>query len=82
VETAAAVQIGQGSLRQYFLNRFPPPLEKACAKNAPAFSQLRTGPAAVNLSTHSTAAIHLKIDVFLSKEWGVPQNSSKGKLDK
>lgn len=52
VETAAAVEINKGSLRRYFLYRFPLLLEKACAKNAPAFSQLRTGPTTVTLSTH------------------------------
>jgi len=41
-----------GGLRQLFLDEFPRLLEKACAKTAPAFSQLHTGPAAINLSIH------------------------------
>jgi hypothetical protein len=52
VETDTAVEIIKGGLRRYSLYRFPPLLEKACAKNAPAFSQFHTGPTAVNLSTH------------------------------
>jgi hypothetical protein len=40
VETAAAVEIQKGGLRQHFLDGFPPLLEKAVARTAPAFSQL------------------------------------------
>src|SRR5436309_16113623 len=41
--------------------------EKAYARTASAFSQLRTGPTAVNLSTHfQEAAVHLKHAVFWS----------------
>jgi len=47
VETAAAVEIDSGRLRQLFLDDSDRLLEKAYAKNA-AFSQLRTGPTAVN----------------------------------
>lgn len=52
VETAAAMEIHSGGLRRLFLDEFPRLLEKACAKTAPAFSQLHTGPAAINLSIH------------------------------
>jgi len=62
VETAAAVEIRSGGLRQLSLDEFPRLLEKACAKTAPAFSQLHTGPAAINLSIH-----------FLDEWGGAPQ---------
>jgi hypothetical protein len=48
VETAAAVEIDSGGLRQLFIDDFHPLLEKAYAQTAAAFSQLRTGPTAVN----------------------------------
>lgn len=40
VETATAMEIQIGGLRQHSLDGFPQLLEKAYAKNAPAFSQL------------------------------------------
>ena len=73
METAAAVEINKGSLRRYFLYRFPPLLEKVFARNAPTFSQLHTGPTAVNLDSLSMAAFHLRNADFLSEGWGVPQ---------
>jgi len=48
VETAAAMEIKKGGLRQLLLDDFQPLLEKACARTASAFSQLRTVPTAVN----------------------------------
>jgi hypothetical protein len=39
METAAAMEIGEGGLRRLFLDDFHL-LGKACAKNAPAFPQL------------------------------------------
>ena len=41
VETAAAVEIGSGGLRQLLLDDFHKLLEKAFAKTAPAFSQFQ-----------------------------------------
>jgi hypothetical protein len=46
VETAAAVEIDSGGLRQLFLDDFHRCLKKPTQKTASAFSQLRTGPTA------------------------------------
>jgi hypothetical protein len=48
VETAAAVEIDSGGLRQPFLDDFHQCLKKPTHKTASAFSQLRTGPTAIN----------------------------------
>jgi len=67
VETAAAMEIDKGGLRRLLLDDFHKLLEKAYARTASAFSQLRTGPTAVNLSTHfHEAAVHLKHAVIWS----------------
>jgi len=51
VETAAAVEIDKGGLRQYVLDDFHRCLEKACAKNASAFPTVPTGPTAIQQLT-------------------------------
>ncbi len=67
VETATAVEIDKGGLRRLLLDDLHKLLEKAYARTSSAFSQLRTGPTAVNLSTHfQEAAVHLKHAVFWS----------------
>jgi hypothetical protein len=48
VETAAAVEIDNGGLRQLLLDDSHSLLEKAYAKTASALSQLRTGTTAVS----------------------------------
>jgi hypothetical protein len=49
VETAAAVEIDQGGLRQHLLDDFHRRLKKAYAKNASAFFTVTTGPTAIKL---------------------------------
>jgi hypothetical protein len=48
VETAAAVEIEKVALRRLLLDDFHRCLEKAYAKDAPAFSTVTTGPATIN----------------------------------
>ena len=50
VETAAAVEIDKGGLRRLFLGDFHRCLKKACAKTAPAFFTVPTGPTTTKLT--------------------------------
>jgi len=49
VETAAAMEIEQGGLRQYLLDDFHGCLEKPPRRNRSGFPTVTTGPAAVTL---------------------------------
>jgi hypothetical protein len=51
VETAQAMEIDQGGLRQHLFDDFHPCLKKAYAKTASAFFTVTTGPTTIKLTT-------------------------------
>ena len=52
METAAAVEIKQGGLRQHYLDDF-----HRCLENPAGFSTVTTGPAAINSTNNKTGQI-------------------------